>query len=177
MNIKYLRSRTYNQGFTLQELLVVIAIIGILATITTYGMRSLRIKSNDAKRKADLQAIDLAINNYYPIEKVYPSSESTPAVLGFATLNTFLISAGYTKETYTDPVNSGDSVYRYTVGGTGYTKYETSAKFQNQGNKDIKQDCILTTDTAGTPTNSCDDTRFEVGKGTENIQTDTNASN
>lgn len=52
-------------GFTLIELLVVISIVGILATVIVTSLAGARAKSRDAKRVADLQNIQLALQYYY----------------------------------------------------------------------------------------------------------------
>lgn len=52
-------------GFTLIELLVVIAIIGILSTVAMTSLGNARSKARDARRKTDLDAISLALEQYY----------------------------------------------------------------------------------------------------------------
>jgi prepilin-type N-terminal cleavage/methylation domain-containing protein len=53
------------KGFTLIELLVVVSIIGLLATIVMVSLNSARVKARDVKRKADLGAIQIALELYY----------------------------------------------------------------------------------------------------------------
>jgi len=49
------------KGFTLIELLVVIAIIAILSTVVMAGLNSARAKGRDAKRLADIKAVQSAL--------------------------------------------------------------------------------------------------------------------
>jgi type II secretion system protein G len=51
-------------GFTLIELLVVISIIGILISLSVFGLQGARTSSRDAKRKADLEAIRSGLEIY-----------------------------------------------------------------------------------------------------------------
>lgn len=52
------------KGFTLIELLVVISVIGFLATLAIVSLNDIRTKTRDAKRKADLQQIAMALKLY-----------------------------------------------------------------------------------------------------------------
>jgi len=63
-------------AFTLVELLAVIAIIGILAAITMGIYGSVKRKGVESRLKAELAAIELALENYKAKNNQYPYSES-----------------------------------------------------------------------------------------------------
>jgi prepilin-type N-terminal cleavage/methylation domain-containing protein len=60
------------RGFTLIELLVVIAIIGLLATMAVVGFGNAQKKARDARRLADITAIDKVLRIYYDETNSYP---------------------------------------------------------------------------------------------------------
>lgn len=66
--------RHFRAGFTLIELLVVVAVIGLLATFSIVSLNRSRIISRDAKRKADLRDIRMALELYYNDYGLYPQA-------------------------------------------------------------------------------------------------------
>ncbi len=84
-----------NFGFTLIELLVVIAIIGFISVLAVAAMSTVRAKSRDAKRLADIKQIQAALNLYYNDRRMYPT---LTAYLGRDTTRKCLTtsSAGFT---------------------------------------------------------------------------------
>ena len=92
-------------GFTLIELLVVIAIIGILSSVVAVNVNTGRDKAKDAKRVADLQIVQLALQSHYSSSTIgtFPPSAS------FSDLITTLKNEKYLKNTITDT----DNVFRY----------------------------------------------------------------
>src|SRR4051812_37672446 len=67
-------SKRFKKGFTLIELLVVIAVIGILAAVILASLNSARGKARDAKRKAEMKQITVALALYYDKYGNYPLS-------------------------------------------------------------------------------------------------------
>ena len=70
------------KGFTLIEMLVVIAIIGLLSSVVVIGLGGSRSKARDARRIADLQQIQNALELAYLPATGYPSAlpSSAPTV-------------------------------------------------------------------------------------------------
>ena len=97
MHINFSKAR----GFTLIELLVVIAIIGILASIVMVSLSSANAKGRDAKRVADIRTIQLALEEYYNDNNVYPTTLSA-------------LTSTYIAAIPTDPKNNGTS-YLYSA--------------------------------------------------------------
>ena len=64
------------KGFTLIELLVVIAIIGILSSVVLASLNSARRKGRDARRVADIQQVQLALELYFDSAREYPDALS-----------------------------------------------------------------------------------------------------
>lgn len=65
-----------SSGFTLMELLIVIAIIGILVTIVVIAVDPAAIlqRSNDTRRRADLNQIKVALQLYFNENNDYPDT-------------------------------------------------------------------------------------------------------
>lgn len=53
-----------NRGFTLIELIISLAIIGMILSLSLAGVRSSQVRSRDAKRIADLQTIQSALEQH-----------------------------------------------------------------------------------------------------------------
>ena len=62
-------------AFTLVELLVVISIMSILTVITVSQFTAARIRSRDVARKADLNSLSKALQNYYADYGLFPDEE------------------------------------------------------------------------------------------------------
>ena len=62
------------KAFTIIELMIVITILGVLATLISGNFITSLKKGRDAKRKADLEHIQRALEMYYEDKKAYPTS-------------------------------------------------------------------------------------------------------
>lgn len=94
-------------GFTLIELLVVISVIGILVSIITSGFTTGQKRSRDAKRRADLAAIQQSLEQCFTLNSAYPAAVSSGAALTCGTETTM----NFVPE---DPKGTDDYIYNYT---------------------------------------------------------------
>jgi type II secretion system protein G len=62
------------KAFTLIELMIVIAILGVLAAMVSGNFITSLKKGRDARRKADLEQIQRALEMYYEDNKNYPTT-------------------------------------------------------------------------------------------------------
>ncbi len=110
----------FHKGFTLIELLVVISIIGILISLSLFGIQGARKSSRDAKRKSDLEALRSALEMYKADKGSYPPR------LGD------LKSNNYIGDVPDDPLSgSSDRTYSYKIGSPAVT-YTLCAALENQ---------------------------------------------
>ena len=69
-------------GFTLIELLVVVTIIGILSSISIFGLNSMRQRAVDTGYLSGIRDLQLALEGYKSVNNKYPNS-FTELVPGF----------------------------------------------------------------------------------------------
>ncbi|MBI2020053.1 prepilin-type N-terminal cleavage/methylation domain-containing protein [Candidatus Daviesbacteria bacterium] len=93
-------------GFTLVELLVVISIIAILAVIGLTIYTRAQQAARDARRRADIEAIAKAMEQYKVINSSYPTGcDNIPSDNAGWTLSSCGLS-GYIQDMPKDPLNS-----------------------------------------------------------------------
>lgn len=116
---RILHRKNSKAGFTLIELLVVIAIIGLLASIVIGALNQARQKSRDARRIADIKALQLALEQYFDTCGGYPSQAAA------GVLTTGLSGgcpAGTSLGTYISPIPAnpapGGAAYNYCSSAT-----------------------------------------------------------
>ncbi len=102
-------------GFTMIELLVAATIMIVLTTIGLVSYRSINQRARNGKRKADLEQVRSALEQYRVDESTYPQTESFN---GMVTTISEYISA----QAITDPKNIDPYVYTYSsTDGRDYT--------------------------------------------------------
>lgn len=101
-----MKFRTHaSRGFTLIELLVVIAIIGLLSSVVLASLNGARVKARNARRIADLQQMQTAMELYYNDYNGYPTATSD-------------LDPTYIASVPTDP-GSGSAAYTYVKSSNG----------------------------------------------------------
>jgi len=120
----------YNdKGFTIIEMLVVIAIIAVLASIVLVSVNGYMAKARDARRKAEIKQISIALEMNYAKHGAYTQPENMCSDTSYGGLGECgatgdsgdwdpssdlrdLISDGFMNVLPKDPINS--STYKYT---------------------------------------------------------------
>lgn len=106
------------KGFTLIELLVVISIIGILISLSVFGLQGARESSRDARRKIDLETIRSGLEIYKSDCDSYPTTLTEPLV-GNGEVSSCAVSNTYIQAIPTDPL-SPESSYSFSSDGVTY---------------------------------------------------------
>ena len=110
-------------GFTLIELLVVIAIIGILAVLVLINIPSIKAKSRDARRVADIKSLQEGLTMYYSDNQFYPFPYPEPGqeIDGTDPISAALIADGVMNSVPGDPLDNTPYGYFYiSVDGRDY---------------------------------------------------------
>jgi len=122
------------KAFTLLEMLVVVGIIAILVGLGAASYSTAQKKSRDAKRKADLKAIQNALEQYYSICGFrYPTPQST----GYRSIYCLNPTVGIMPTVPVDPKTITPYPCNNCNSGTSYTLYaitetEPTPIFTNQ---------------------------------------------
>jgi prepilin-type N-terminal cleavage/methylation domain-containing protein len=107
------------QGFTLIELLIVIAIIGLLSGIVVISIKSVKTKSRDAQRVANINSLATSLSMYNNDHNAYPIYDGY--IIGSDALSIALKETGTMTAVPIDPLNIGDYRYYYqSIDGEDY---------------------------------------------------------
>jgi len=138
------------KGFTLIELLVVISIIGFLSTLAVVSLNNARIKSRDAKRRADIKQISTALDLHYDKRGAYTQPENMCSDTSYGAFGGCgaaggsgdwdansdlrdLITDGFLSSLPKDPINNGNYYYSYEPENAGQI-YDLCARLESGGN-------------------------------------------
>lgn len=116
-------------GLTMVELLIVVAILAILIILSIFGIINQQSKANDAKRKADLESVRIAFENYYNDNSRYPDGD----ILDDCNDTTL---APYLNEIPCDPTTGDPYKYEPSEDYQGYILY---AWLQNDSDPVIEE--------------------------------------
>lgn len=109
------------KGFTLIELLVVIMILGVLSSLIIGNFFTSLKKGRDARRKADLEQIQRALEMYYEDKRAYPTQAPGN---GFIFNGEFSEDGKtYMKKVPNDPIIGKNYKYVYDSENNGYKLY------------------------------------------------------
>ena len=150
-------------SFTLIELLIVIFILGILASLISSNFITSLKKGRDARRKADLEEIQRALEMYYEDQKYYPKFDifssnnyslcQTKIALNCETDN----EKTYMQKIPNDPISGKTYEYQFDSNGSYYRLF---ACLENN------QQILPYSNLVVTPTISCS-TRCKNNQGNE----------
>jgi prepilin-type N-terminal cleavage/methylation domain-containing protein len=127
------------RGFTLTELLVVVSLISFLAILVTSYFRGQIFKANDAKRKANLQRISQALEEYEKDFSCYPTTATNlqPYLNEVPKDPVFKTDYGYEKDTasacakwfklYSKLENKKDPAYKESIGPGGIYNFSIAS--------------------------------------------------
>ncbi|KUK79319.1 MAG: Type II secretion system protein G [Microgenomates bacterium 39_7] len=118
-----------SKGFSLIEVLVVVAILAILMIIFLFFMQRHLMRSRDVQRKADLDKIRFAFEEYYNDYRCYPS----PGVMLECGSSVF---QPYLKEIPCDPLSKKPYVVQF-IGGDNCAGYRVLASLEIKDDADI----------------------------------------
>ena len=134
-----IKDRKNRFAFTLIEMLVVVSIIGILVTISSFGLQGARESARDYRRKSDLESIRTALELYradcgaYPPES--PAGYLVSTIVGSGTPSRCALANTYITVTPQDPLTPSHD-YRYFRGASG-TTYELCARLEDEALTDV----------------------------------------
>jgi len=121
------------KSFTLIELLIVIIILGVLSTLITGNFFTSLKKGRDARRKADLEQIQRALEMYYEDKRSYPNFSFTfgKKLCETKTDDDCGSEKVYMQKLPNDPINT--NTYVYQSDGTYYQLFSCIENNLDQG--------------------------------------------
>lgn len=124
------------KAFTLIELLIVIVILGILAALVSGNLINSLAKGRDARRKADLENIQKALELYYEDNRTYPASANVKFGTGDLCAPAGCSTKTYMHQVPNDPQykSPGSTTYYYVSSDPQhYQMYATIENINDEG--------------------------------------------
>lgn len=136
-------------GFTLIELIVVISILAILAGALIPRVTNHMAEARDARRLADIRAVQAAIEQFHADKRRYPDSKPNASYGGWdvSTDGDFvpeLVQFGYLPESARDPRNDASFFYSYYLYDKGTAGCRGDGKFYVLGIKAFETSAFAT---------------------------------
>lgn len=130
-------SQKTRSGFTIVELLIVIVVIAILAAISIVAYSGIQQRARDSQRTNDIATLQKALEMYHADNGGYPTclgatyqpgGTRSACSSGDAAFISAL-SPKYLTTVPKDPINSGESTYKYVFGSkkNGAVTYSATA--------------------------------------------------
>lgn len=123
-----------NKGFTLIELLVTLGIIGILITISSFGVTRAQQSARNNRRKADLETIRAGLEMYRSDCGQYPAAVSNRVpnpLVGSGASTACAATNTYLRSVPSDPQSTSGKYYLYARPST--STYEICANQEGFG--------------------------------------------
>ncbi|MFH0840685.1 MAG: prepilin-type N-terminal cleavage/methylation domain-containing protein [bacterium] len=141
------------KGFTMIELLVVILVVGILTSLAAVALNNVRLKSRDAKRLADMNILQTALEQYKMDESSYPLAITAGnALIGPNSGITYLLSVPTNPSPRTDgSCSNTDYIYTQDDSGASYHISFCLADASNElvaGNNTLVPNAMLAVDSS-----------------------------
>lgn len=116
------------KSFTLLEILVVIGIIGVLVGLGTTSYSTAQKKARDAKRKADLKAVQNCLEQYYSYNNTF--QYPTLTVVGGTLTTPDPLNCGGTS---TMPLPTDPGSNNYSVSASSTSAYTITTTMESTG--------------------------------------------
>lgn len=129
-----MKSKKDQSAFTLIELVIVVSILAILAGVMIPRVSKRMAKSRDARRIADVRAVQAAIDSFHADTGKYPKPTKNSKFGNWDVSHDQnfireLVDKGYLTEEASDPINDNDYHYRYYLYDQGSYGCEGSSSF------------------------------------------------
>jgi len=135
---KQIMSKQKLYGFTLMELMIVMVLLGILTMVGISSFQSSQLKGRDARRKADLSNISLALEAYFNDQGKYPADDGNGKIKACYPDNLTVCEWGSVFKDKNEtiymimmPKDPASQLHYYYDAGTNGLSYQLYARLEN----------------------------------------------